>query len=724
MNFILFIRFTLDIAADYKTARGFSSRQYSDFFSLLFGDEDKENSTASWDYETETESTNTEHNTTNEKGLLDAIKDSLKYVDGNKQNAAKPTNVTNQTELFVPNIPTYNVSDGDDIHDDEIEDEDDEEISLLDFFLKGESAFTPSTTLKPFVFNITSKPLLNGLTNSPMQIQPILPDNMKNESLKFSMLPMSLYNMVKEDGSLVFDDGKIQQRPQMKPSQPPKLLSTSTLSSSSHSHSQSSSEEHHIRKSSTTSPQSSTTIKIVASTTTTHRPTQTTTTTVRTTTTTPKKVTESSSPTPPKVKTKNNFKVHASPNQVANVNSTGTVIVKNITTKQSVSSTQKIVESSTITIKNIPRPSVTPKPINSSSVPNVTLTSTIRASTTAKTTFATTNSPTKKATSTTPKATTTTTTVRTTTRVKTTSVPKETTTIPSKPLTTHATRRTTALPKITAVQINSNPSILEADINYDYSEPTLPPSLPNLRIIPFLPTDAVKKGEAHKNDGYKSNNYNYYHLSSNPYTNSETHAGSSNTGPAYSPFNIKPPVADDRVDYDTYKMPTGAMDSLDYISVYTGAGNLIQPQSFQMSVNSKLDYEPNHDPHKVVPSKIPIVPNKNLTVKPPLPPFEPEHEYDLYNSRPSQPTIHPGGVGVGVGGGSGYHEYNINAPPNPNEPYASEHNYNVPHFVTIPPMKEPPRRPIHNKESVFSYGSKNKFIPPAKTEGNCSFYDN
>lgn len=717
----VFFRFTLDIAADYKTARGFSSRQYSDFFSLLFGGEDKENSTASWDYETETESTNTEYNTnsTNEKGLLDAIKDSLSYVDENKQNADKQTNVTNQTDLFVPNIPTYNVSDGDDNNDnDDDTDDDDEEISLLDFFLKGESAFAPSTTLKPFVFNITSKPLLNGMTNSPMQIQPVLPDSMKNESLKFSMLPMSLYNMVKEDGSLMFDDGKTQQVSQKKPSNPP---SVSSSSSPSHLYSQSSIKEHHTRESLPIPPS---TIKMIEPTTTMYRPTQ-------TTTTTPKKVIETSSVASTKVKTKNNSKVHAS-NQTANVSSTATVIIKNVSTKQSVSSTQKIVESSTITIKNISRTSATPKPINSSLAPNVTAAHV--TTTTAQTTFATTKSPTKKVTNTIPKIVTTT--VRTTTKATTTSTPKKVTTISLKPLTTQATPTTTALPRITAVQINSNPSILEADINYDYSEPTLPPSLPNLRIIPFLPTDAVKKGEAQKNDGFKSNNYNYYHLSSNPYSNSETHASSSSSASAsasaaYSPFNIKPPIekhpvytgniADDRIDYgDSYK-PTGTLESLDYISVYTGAGNLIQPQSFQMSVNSKLDYEPNHDHHKVIPSKIPIVPSKNLTVKPPLPPFEPEHEYDLYNNnnRPSQPTLHPGGVSGG--GGSGYHEYSVNAP-NANEPYASEHNYNVPQFVTIPPIKEPPRRPIHNKESVFSYGSKNKFIPPIKTEGNWSFY--
>ncbi|CAO1345387.1 unnamed protein product [Diamesa tonsa] len=39
--------------------------------------------------------------------------------------------------------------------------------------------------------------------------------------------------------------------------------------------------------------------------------------------------------------------------------------------------------------------------------------------------------------------------------------------------------------------MNSNPSIIDTDYVYDYNEPTLPPSLPNLKIIPFLPADAV-----------------------------------------------------------------------------------------------------------------------------------------------------------------------------------------------------------------------------------------
>ena len=39
--------------------------------------------------------------------------------------------------------------------------------------------------------------------------------------------------------------------------------------------------------------------------------------------------------------------------------------------------------------------------------------------------------------------------------------------------------------------LNSNPTIIDTDYVYDYNEPTLPPSLPNLKIIPFLPADAV-----------------------------------------------------------------------------------------------------------------------------------------------------------------------------------------------------------------------------------------
>lgn len=50
------------------------------------------------------------------------------------------------------------------------------------------------------------------------------------------------------------------------------------------------------------------------------------------------------------------------------------------------------------------------------------------------------------------------------------------------------TSSSTAFP----IMVKTNPSILESDFLLDYVDPTLPPSLPNLDIIQFMPGDAVK----------------------------------------------------------------------------------------------------------------------------------------------------------------------------------------------------------------------------------------
>ncbi|XP_050741256.1 proteoglycan 4 isoform X2 [Drosophila biarmipes] len=90
------------------------------------------------------------------------------------------------------------------------------------------------------------------------------------------------------------------------------------------------------------------------------------------------------------------------------------------------------------------------------------------------------------------------TTQRPTTTSPPSSKPKTTTTT-----TTTTTERTTLKPKFrpkpkpflastpNPLEIKTNPSILEAEPLDTNGEPTLPPSLPNLKIIPFLPTDAV-----------------------------------------------------------------------------------------------------------------------------------------------------------------------------------------------------------------------------------------
>ncbi|KAH8338700.1 hypothetical protein KR074_005224 [Drosophila pseudoananassae] len=89
-----------------------------------------------------------------------------------------------------------------------------------------------------------------------------------------------------------------------------------------------------------------------------------------------------------------------------------------------------------------------------------------------------------------------------------------TTTTTPKPSTTTNTIRTTSKPKfkpkpkpfITSTHkplvIQTNPTILEAEPLEINGEPTLPPSLPNLKIIPFLPTDAV---ETVPKDNYPAN---------------------------------------------------------------------------------------------------------------------------------------------------------------------------------------------------------------------------
>lgn len=85
-------------------------------------------------------------------------------------------------------------------------------------------------------------------------------------------------------------------------------------------------------------------------------------------------------------------------------------------------------------------------------------------------------------------------------RTTTTPQPEPTTgSTPTSSTTTTTTQSTStsAAPRhpsttLKPVVINTNPTILESEPIDANAEPTLPPSLPNLKIIPFLPTDAVK----------------------------------------------------------------------------------------------------------------------------------------------------------------------------------------------------------------------------------------
>uniref|UniRef100_A0A8W7PII6 VWFC domain-containing protein n=1 Tax=Anopheles coluzzii TaxID=1518534 RepID=A0A8W7PII6_ANOCL len=66
-------------------------------------------------------------------------------------------------------------------------------------------------------------------------------------------------------------------------------------------------------------------------------------------------------------------------------------------------------------------------------------------------------------------------------------------------------------------KVSNIPSILESDIGMDYDEPTLPPSLPNLKIIPFLPADAVKKNDPPKPVSIVPPTYTYFKNHPNNY---------------------------------------------------------------------------------------------------------------------------------------------------------------------------------------------------------------
>lgn len=147
-------------------------------------------------------------------------------------------------------------------------------------------------------------------------------------------------------------------------------------------------------------------------------------------------------------------------------------------------------------------------PSSSSSTSSTTTTTTTAqpaTTTTAQPATTSTTSTTPQASSTTRKPTTTTSTT-TTPRPTTTAKPKSktsrrTTTTPKPSTTVRTTLRSTlrhkTSPHFTSspkpLIIQTNPSILEAEPldDSDSTSPTLPPSLPNLKIIPFLPTDAV-----------------------------------------------------------------------------------------------------------------------------------------------------------------------------------------------------------------------------------------
>lgn len=119
---------------------------------------------------------------------------------------------------------------------------------------------------------------------------------------------------------------------------------------------------------------------------------------------------------------------------------------------------------------------------------------------------------------------TTTTTEKVVTTPTSTSTTIKTTSSPEKKRTTEITYSTqtekvsllTAKPLVSPPTVNKPAVIEDSDYHFDYNDPTLPPSLPNLKIIPFLPADAVK------HDRQKP--YDYYGLERTSYPSITTDA--------------------------------------------------------------------------------------------------------------------------------------------------------------------------------------------------------
>ncbi|XP_033236145.1 mucin-2 [Drosophila pseudoobscura] len=133
------------------------------------------------------------------------------------------------------------------------------------------------------------------------------------------------------------------------------------------------------------------------------------------------------------------------------------------------STTTRQPTTKTTTIRTTPKPTTAkPRPKTTRKTTTVApkTTPTTTSSTSTTTTTTTTERPTTKQT---------TTTTRSKSKPKPKPKPKPYITSTSKPLV-----------------IKTNPTILEAEPLDSNAEPTLPPSLPNLKIIPFLPTDAVE----------------------------------------------------------------------------------------------------------------------------------------------------------------------------------------------------------------------------------------
>lgn len=627
-------------------ARGFTPRQY-DFFSLLFGDGDKENATALWDDDTETEPIDEKIETTSEKSFLDAIRDGLNLIEADSSNSTASTSA-------LSTFPTTATAQGD-----ESEEDDEEEISIIDFLLNGEKIFSSTTAIPLNTVTLASSNGGGPFTNSPMQIEPILPDEAKNGTMKFALLPMSLYNMVKEDGSIVFganNGTQIVARAPIVDIIAAEIETTTEVTTGEISTADALMDGDKDR----------TTLDITG---TTNAPLEVSTARSESDLTTTFETTNAETTTIASIESREEIDVNHTAFRNHSALATTTEANRIEVGKIAIAVTTPNLVSTTIAIKS-----------NETSPKFATTTVELEAS--ASTLFASTES---------------------------------------------SNYLTTMRPPVV---IDSNPSILETDLNYDYSEPTLPPSLPNLRIIPFLPTDAVKPVESFSRQkvNYNNNNknHNYYLTHSNPYSGAPS---SIQSNANYSPFNVKPasdkyPVynsqvqlAGDRLDYDGYDKPgEDNLANADYSNVYSisgisssNANNVVSAgvPFVHGSIDSKLEFDTFNQKAKPPPKNaIATTTVKNLLN---INRFETPYS-DLFHVQRPRPTANTRPTDV----------FNFNNPiPNNYDTYLAQYqrqpdfddDYDLLNEHAIGDGNVAPPKPL------FSYAGKNNFMPSLQTEG-------
>lgn len=791
----------MDFFTDYTkpvtAARGLSTSRQYDFFSLFFGADETENGTnpehrinphqkpAPPEHADPTEATGVQ--SSSEVGFLDALRDGLSFIDHHGDRFEKLLNNTNSTAP-VPSNKTA---------------EDDGDFNLLDLLLGDKKLFSSAADeTKPIPVTESSRP---KITNSPMKIKPVLPEGMQNESIKFALLPMSLYNMVTDEGNIVFE--------------PHNVTSSEMFAEQNTTHYKSNATSGQSDPSMVFETDVTTYVPAVETTIEPHRNTavdedipNTTVQIDEPTTITTDENSDSAITSIKELDDTTPFE-HYDSTTMDNKNvgeTTSNFIESNliITTEEDINTvtfdgsdlttvpyTTKIPA---LTTKNAPtikqvtsKPNKTVTTTSTSAAPTIKIelplskvVSTTERSTTAPTKrnrppapknttvtsgpetkesiqdsdkvsqgsvfsafldgfstalkeanlteindkleikdgiIAHTESPHKKNKITTlnppktsieyieiptirpsrkpsPVVTITTTTVSSTTTKSTPSTAKLQTTSSAAGI---SAKETTHKPLV----IDSNPSILDVDVNYDYDEPTLPPSLPNLKIIPFLPTDAVKIVSKGNHNDLK---YDYYQR--------PMQTLAENKPPVYIDVDKYPVYSvdaiNDRVDYDVYKAEMESKDPPPDYTAFSGGPNKGMPSTgpvVSVNVNSKIDYELfDHTAYPPI-TKNPLAVDKNSVDKYP---FDNNYDYDTYNPPPSPPVKPRPNFDLKLNYISSNNRFT-------NEPsYHHDDSYSVPDFkkfATIYPEKpevraEPERKtetPVHL----------NQFSPPIKTEG-------